>query len=90
MAPIVAQHGIARIALVNVLAGVIMLAAGVRRVGRAAITIPWPVLKGFTFGTTADSGSGILRCSRGRPNMSRAITRTAAAVRHACYGDAPE
>jgi hypothetical protein len=28
MAPIVAQHGIARIALVNVLAGVIMLAAG--------------------------------------------------------------
>lgn len=58
MAPIVAQHGIARIALVNVLAGVIMLAAGVRRLGRAAITIPWLVLEGFTFGTTADSGSG--------------------------------
>lgn len=50
LAPIVAQHGIGSIALVTVLAGVIVLAAGVIGFGRAVTFIPWPVIEGFTLG----------------------------------------
>lgn len=50
LAPIVAQHGIGSIALVTVLAGVIVLAAGIIGFGRAVTFIPWPVIEGFTFG----------------------------------------
>lgn len=53
LAPIVAQHGIASIALVTVLAGVIVLAAGVTGLGRAVTFIPWPVIEGFTLGIAA-------------------------------------
>lgn len=50
LAPIVAVHGLASVALVTVLAGVLVLAAGVARLGRAVTFIPWPVIEGFTVG----------------------------------------
>lgn len=50
LAPIVAQHGIGSIALVTVLAGLIVLIAGVVGLGRAVTFIPWPVIEGFTLG----------------------------------------
>lgn len=50
LAPIVAQHGLASIALVTVVAGVVVLAAGVTGLGRAVTFIPWPVIEGFTLG----------------------------------------
>jgi SulP family sulfate permease len=50
LAPIVAQHGIGSIALVTVLAGVIVLGAGIVGLGRAVTFIPWPVIEGFTLG----------------------------------------
>lgn len=53
LAPIVAQHGIGSIALVTVLAGVIVLAAGATGLGRAVTFIPWPVIEGFTLGIAA-------------------------------------
>ncbi|AQT82198.1 sodium-independent anion transporter [Mycolicibacterium litorale] len=53
LAPIVAQHGIGSIALVTVLAGVIVLTAGVTGLGRAVTFIPWPVIEGFTLGIAA-------------------------------------
>lgn len=53
LAPIVAQHGIASIALVTVVAGVVVLAAGVTGLGRAVTFIPWPVIEGFTLGIAA-------------------------------------
>lgn len=53
LAPIVAQHGIGSIALVTVLAGVIVLAAGITGLGRAVTFIPWPVIEGFTLGIAA-------------------------------------
>ena len=53
LAPIVAQHGIGSIALVTVLAGLIVLAAGVTGLGRAVTFIPWPVIEGFTLGIAA-------------------------------------
>ncbi|MGN6274218.1 MAG: SulP family inorganic anion transporter [Protaetiibacter sp.] len=50
LAPIVASHGIAAVALVSVMAGVVVLLAGALRLGRAVSFIPWPVIEGFTFG----------------------------------------
>ncbi|WP_059014837.1 SulP family inorganic anion transporter [Mycobacterium sp. M26] len=53
LAPIVAQHGLGSVALVTVLAGVLVLAAGVSGLGRAVTFIPWPVIEGFTLGIAA-------------------------------------
>jgi len=50
LAPIVAAHGMAAVAVVSLLAGVIVLAAGVARLGRSVSFIPWPVIEGFTLG----------------------------------------
>lgn len=48
--PIAAAYGPGAIAAVSVLAGVIVLAAGALRLGRAVSFIPWPVIEGFTLG----------------------------------------
>jgi len=53
LAPIVAQHGLGSIALVTVLAGLIVIAAGVSGLGRAVTFLPWPVVEGFTLGIAA-------------------------------------
>lgn len=50
LAPIVAQYGVASVAMVTVLAGLIVVAAGVTGLGRAVTFIPWPVIEGFTLG----------------------------------------
>ena len=50
LAPIIAEHGLGALAFVSVAAGVIVLAAGVLRLGRAVAAIPWPVIEGFTLG----------------------------------------
>jgi SulP family sulfate permease len=50
LAPIVASHGMAAVAVVSLMAGVIVLAAGLLRFGRAVSFIPWPVIEGFTAG----------------------------------------
>ncbi|MDY6998212.1 MAG: SulP family inorganic anion transporter [Actinomycetota bacterium] len=53
LAPVVAHHGMASLALVTVLAGVIVALAGVTGLGRAVTFIPWPVIEGFTVGIAA-------------------------------------
>ena len=53
LAPIVAQYGLGSIALVTVVAGLVVLAAGVTGLGRAVTFIPWPVIEGFTLGIAA-------------------------------------
>ncbi len=53
LAPIVVQHGVGSVALVTVLAGVLVLAAGITGLGRAVTFIPWPVIEGFTLGIAA-------------------------------------
>jgi SulP family sulfate permease len=50
LAPIVASHGVGAVAVVSLMAGVIVLAAGLLRLGRAVSFIPWPVIEGFTAG----------------------------------------
>lgn len=50
LAPIIAAHGLGALAIVGVLAGLMVLAAGLLRLGRAVTFIPWPVIEGFTLG----------------------------------------
>ncbi len=50
LAPIIATNGIGALATVGLLAGIIVVIAGVLRLGRAVSFIPWPVIEGFTLG----------------------------------------
>ncbi|QHT55885.1 SulP family inorganic anion transporter [Cellulomonas sp. H30R-01] len=50
LAPIVATHGAAAVPVVALLAGALVVAAGVLRLGRLVGMIPWPVIEGFTLG----------------------------------------
>lgn len=50
LAPVLAARGATALALVTVLAGVMVIALGVSRLGRLVGLIPWPVLEGFTLG----------------------------------------
>lgn len=51
--PIVASHGAPAVITVTLIAGVIVVAAGMLRLGRAVSFIPWPVIEGFTMGIAA-------------------------------------
>lgn len=50
LAPIVAAHGAAALGVVCVVAGTLVVLAGVLRLGRLVGMIPWPVVEGFTLG----------------------------------------
>nr|WP_205208083.1 SulP family inorganic anion transporter [Arthrobacter sp. 147(2020)] len=50
LGPVIATHGIEALALVSVLAGVMVVAAGVLKLGRVVSFLPWPVIEGFTLG----------------------------------------
>ena len=50
LAPIVVNFGVQYVATVAVIAGAIVLIAGVLRLGRTIGFVPWPVIEGFTAG----------------------------------------
>jgi SulP family sulfate permease len=50
LVPLVASHGPGMVAVVGILAGVLVVAAAVARLGRYLAYIPWPVVEGFTLG----------------------------------------
>src|SRR5690606_32912895 len=50
LAPIIALHGLSVLPILCLLAGLIVLLAGVLRLGRTVSYIPWPVIEGFTLG----------------------------------------
>jgi len=50
LVPIVATHGPGAVVVVTLLAGALVGAAGVLKLGRAVSVIPWPVIEGFTLG----------------------------------------
>jgi SulP family sulfate permease len=53
LAPVVATHGAGSVALVSIMAGLMVCALGITRLGRAVAFIPWPVVEGFTLGIAA-------------------------------------
>ena len=50
LGPIVATHGMGAVAVVSLMAGAIVLAAGLAELGRIVSYIPWPVIEGFMLG----------------------------------------
>ncbi|OWY60519.1 sodium-independent anion transporter, partial [cyanobacterium TDX16] len=53
LVPLVAREGAGAVAVVGMLAGLLVLAAGVLRLGRLLAFVPWPVVEGFTLGIAA-------------------------------------
>ena len=53
LGPVIAAHGLGALAAVSVMAGVIVLAAGLLKLGRVVTLLPWPVIEGFTVGIAA-------------------------------------
>ena len=53
LVPIVASHGAEAVIAVTLIAGLIVVAAGLLRLGRTVSFIPWPVIEGFTVGIAA-------------------------------------
>jgi SulP family sulfate permease len=53
LVPIVHRYGIDGVYLVGIMAGVLVVAAAIARVGRYLAYIPWPVIEGFTVGIAA-------------------------------------
>lgn len=78
LAPIVAQHGLGSIALVTVLAGLIVIAAGITGMGRAVTFLPWPVIEGFTLGIAAIIFLQQVPAAVGTPALAGQRTLTAA------------
>ncbi|HLS25402.1 MAG TPA: SulP family inorganic anion transporter [Beutenbergiaceae bacterium] len=50
LAPIVMNYGAGALMVVSVMAGIVVLIAGLLRLGRTVSYIPWPVVEGFTMG----------------------------------------
>lgn len=50
LVPLVARFGTEAVIVVSVMAGVLVIAAGLLRLGRALAYVPWPVIEGFTLG----------------------------------------
>lgn len=50
LGPIVASYGVGAVAVVSLMAGIVVLLAGVAKLGRIVSYIPWPVIEGFTLG----------------------------------------
>lgn len=48
--PVVARHGTESVPVVAIMAGGLVVLAGVLGIGRLVAYIPWPVVEGFTFG----------------------------------------
>ena len=53
LVPIVASHGAEAVIAVTFIAGLIVVVAGLLRLGRTVSFIPWPVIEGFTVGIAA-------------------------------------
>ncbi len=50
LVPIIARHGVEAVFMVGMLAGIVIVAAGLAGFGRYLAYIPWPVIEGFTLG----------------------------------------
>ncbi|MBK5221474.1 MAG: SulP family inorganic anion transporter [Acidimicrobiia bacterium] len=50
LVPLIARFGPEAVVIVSILAGFLVIAAGILRLGRALAYMPWPVIEGFTLG----------------------------------------
>jgi SulP family sulfate permease len=90
LVPLVAQHGAEVVYPVAVIAGVLVVAAAVLRLGRLLAYVPWPLVEGFTVGIavviTAQQVPSALGVAR--PDVENAVGAAAVAV--AGFGARPD
>lgn len=53
LAPVVHEVGLSGILIVTLLAGLLLVAAGIAKLGRFVRLLPWPLIEGFTLGIAA-------------------------------------
>lgn len=91
LAPIVVAHGVGAVAVLSIMAGVIVLTAGLLGLGRTVSYVPWPVIEGFT------AGIGIIIFMQqvpaavgvsGEGHSTNALMAAWQSIREASWGDA--
>ena len=80
LAPIVASHGVSSVVIVGLMAGIMVIAAGVLRLGRAISIIPWPVIEGFTLGIAVIIFMQQLPAAVGSPDFDENTNAVVSAV----------
>jgi SulP family sulfate permease len=90
LVPAVAEHGVGAVPILAIMAGVIVVAAGLLGLGRAVTLIPWPVIEGFTFGiaTIIFMQQIPLLLDVARPEGENTLLATVDVLRAAAWGDA--
>jgi sulfate permease, SulP family len=90
LVPLVAQHGPGVVYPVAVMAGVLVVAAAVLRLGRLLAFVPWPLVEGFTLGIAVVIAAQQVPSALGvaRPDVENAVG--AAAVALARFGARPD
>lgn len=80
LAPIVATHGVSSVIIVGLFAGIMVIAAGILRLGRAISIIPWPVIEGFTLGIAVIIFMQQLPAAVGSPDFDENTNAVVSAV----------
>lgn len=91
LAPVVAAHGTKALALVTLMAGFIVVAAGLFRLGGLVGAIPWPVIEGFTAGIAFIIAAQQVPAALGLPatsHESNAFLAALSAIRSTDLADA--
>jgi SulP family sulfate permease len=81
LAPIVATHGVASVAIVGLMAGIFVILMGLLRLGRAISFIPWPVIEGFTLGIAVIIFAQQIPAAVGSPDFEPSANAIEAAFR---------
>jgi SulP family sulfate permease len=82
LVPMVAEHGPAVVYPVALLAGALVMAAAVLRLGRLLAFVPWPLVEGFTLGIAVVIAAQQVPSALGvaRPDVENAVAAAASAV----------
>jgi SulP family sulfate permease len=82
LVPLVARHGPGVVYPVAVMAGVLVVAAAVLRLGRLLAFVPWPLVEGFTLGIAVVIAAQQVPSALGvaRPDVENAVGAAAVAV----------
>ena len=84
LVPLVAEHGPGVVYPVAVMAGFLVLAAAVLRLGRLVAFVPWPVIEGFTLGIAVVIAAQQVPIALGlaRPDVDNALAAAAVSIAH--------
>ncbi len=89
LVPVVARYGVDAVYFVGIMAGALVVLAGVVRLGRFLAFVPWPVIEGFTVGIACIIFLQQVPAALGvaRPEGENTVAVAARAVREALEGN---